>query len=224
MNKSIISLFSGVAIGSWITYAIIKDYYTKRSNDEIATMREHYINKMLAMENKHKKEEEVQTDSEELSTKTSMDLESFRKDESTYRDYTSLYTPKPDKEEAPKVKETLSEDIFLPEEEGSEPEEDDYSDYIPTYPREGPADGLQSITPEQFNNEYPWWDKITLLYYWEDETILTESEEIMADLDIEFIRKSIGEYEQDVAYIRDESKNIDYEVHRMDGHFTDVAG
>lgn len=81
------------------------------------------------------------------------------------------------------------------------------------HPTEGLEDKPYSITPEEFTilNGF---DKVTLTYYEEDETLVNESEESV-ELSIVGFDKDIsafGEYENDVAYIRNERVSTDYEI------------
>ena len=77
-----------------------------------------------------------------------------------------------------------------------------------------PGDDIYVITSEQFTKERYGFDKVTL-YWWELERIL--SEEDYDILDVPEILGSrweqhIGEEEQDVVYVRNESLETDYEV------------
>lgn len=77
------------------------------------------------------------------------------------------------------------------------------------------ADGpiIDSISPDEFADNLVY-DKVTLTYF-SDGTMINEDEDYVVDYarfvgdDIE---KKFGEYEEDVAYIRNKNFGIDYEV------------
>lgn len=77
------------------------------------------------------------------------------------------------------------------------------------------ADGpiIDSISPDEFADNLVY-DKVTLTYF-SDGTMINEEEDFVVDYaryvgdDIE---KKFGEYEEDVAYIRNKNFGIDYEV------------
>ena len=90
------------------------------------------------------------------------------------------------------------------------------------YPREGLADYAYVITPDQFVNECPFFDKITLEYFKDGILADALTEEIIEDIDSCIGKKSLekfGEYEENVVYVRNEKRNSDYEVIHQDRPF-----
>ena len=71
------------------------------------------------------------------------------------------------------------------------------------------------ITPDQFVNEKRYYEKLTLLYYEDDETLTNEIDDRIEDIDTSIGAESIdhfGEWEPDVVYVRNDRIGIDYEV------------
>lgn len=104
-------------------------------------------------------------------------------------------------------------------------EEDEYEKTVDTTP---PKEGLSdpyTITPDQFVNEQPFFDKITLEYY-DDDVLCTEiTDEIVTDISGEVGLESLtkfGEYEEDVVYVRNEKRSTDYEIIRQHRKFADI--
>ena len=74
---------------------------------------------------------------------------------------------------------------------------------------------IYSISPEQFTNEEPYYDKITLEYYTDGILCEALSEEIITDIPSAIGKDALnkfGEYEEDVVYVRNDKRGIDYEV------------
>ncbi len=92
----------------------------------------------------------------------------------------------------------------------------DYEDVVDsTPPSEGLADEPYTISPEDFVNDKPFFDKITLEYFTDDVLSNAISEEIVTDISGTIGRESLnkfGEYEEDVVYVRNEKLSTDYEV------------
>lgn len=80
-----------------------------------------------------------------------------------------------------------------------------------------------TITPEEFSimNGY---SKVTLMYYEDDQVIVGEDEE---EVNEELIGPTaiddIGEYEEDVVYVRNDNISTDYEVLLVHASFREVA-
>lgn len=93
--------------------------------------------------------------------------------------------------------------------------------YSSPYPfeQDHPSDGIASdpytITADQFVNEKRNYEKTTLLYFEGNGVLCEDSERIIEDIDSSIGRENLdkfGEFEEDVAYIRNERLGIDYEV------------
>lgn len=102
---------------------------------------------------------------------------------------------------------------------------EDKEEVINTTP--DPKGKIYTITPEAFINEQPFYDKITLEYY--DDDILAEalSEEIITDINAAIGKDALtkfGEYEEDVVYVRNDKRGIDYEVILQHRPFAQIPG
>ena len=94
--------------------------------------------------------------------------------------------------------------------------------FVEDHPDDGIQDRPYSITPDQFTNEKRNYEKITM-YYFEGNDVLTDDMERMTeDINSSIGRENLdkfGEFEEDVAYIRNERLGIDYEVIRQHSTF-----
>lgn len=81
-------------------------------------------------------------------------------------------------------------------------------------PSEGNSDVPYSIRPYIFTNTNRHYDKCSLIWYAIDDVLATEEHERIIDFAIvgEDWRSHVGEFEEDVAYIRNESIAVDYEI------------
>lgn len=92
------------------------------------------------------------------------------------------------------------------------------------YPSEGYAEKPYGISSEDFLLTRKEFDKTTLLYYEDDDTLSTEDGDIIKD--IAYILgtdwgKEVGKYEDKIAYIRNEMAGTDYEVICESKRYTD---
>lgn len=95
-----------------------------------------------------------------------------------------------------------------------EPEDDEGPDMDGEAPVEYP-DEPYVITPNQFVHEKRYYDKITLLYYEGDGTLISETDDYVEDINSAIGEESLnrfGEWEQDAVYVRNDKLSIDYEV------------
>lgn len=70
------------------------------------------------------------------------------------------------------------------------------------------------ISPEAFSNEHNDFAKLTMVYYDENEVLLSEEEEevdIDSTVGYDFVNH-IGEYEKDACFVRNEALGNDYEI------------
>ena len=92
------------------------------------------------------------------------------------------------------------------------------------FPSEGYAERPYGISSEDFLVTRKEFDKTTLLYYKGDDTLATEDGDIIKD--IAYIlgtdwTDSVGKYEDNIAYVRNEKASTDYEVICEDKRYTD---
>lgn len=121
---------------------------------------------------------------------------------------------------APEIPDLGFDDDIPDREELKEPLGNDYKQIIDNlnnnkYSYNKATDGpiIDSITPDEFADNLVY-DKVTLTYF-SDGTMINEEEDYVVDYARyvgEDIEKRFGEYEEDVAYIRNKNFGIDYEV------------
>ena len=95
-----------------------------------------------------------------------------------------------------------------------EPEDNEEPDMDGEAPVEYP-DEPYVITPNQFVHEKRYYDKVTLLYYEGDGTLVSETDDYVEDINSAIGEESLshfGEWEQDAVYVRNDKLSIDYEV------------
>lgn len=104
--------------------------------------------------------------------------------------------------------------------------EDDYSDYYvdEEIPNEGPSDVPYSISPSEYANTNLYFDKDELYYYAVDDVLVDDNENPIDDINGlvgDGFKVAIGEYEDNVAYIRNESISTDYCIISLNKQFFD---
>lgn len=80
------------------------------------------------------------------------------------------------------------------------------------------------ISPEQFG-EYEDYEQISLTYY-ADQVLVDENDDIIEDVDDVVGEESLshfGEYEDDSVFVRNDSRNCDYEILLDERFYSDVA-
>lgn len=85
-------------------------------------------------------------------------------------------------------------------------------------PKENLAESPYVITPYQFVNEEPYFDKVTLEYFEDDILANAISEEIIEDVDAAIGRDTLTNFEKyateddEAVYVRNERRSTDYEI------------
>ena len=84
------------------------------------------------------------------------------------------------------------------------------------------------ITTEQFSEERPEYDKLTISYYEDDDTLADENEDPIAD-PVSLIGDALenfgeGSDDPQVVYVRNERISIDYEVIRLSKSYASTVG
>lgn len=109
------------------------------------------------------------------------------------------------------------------EEDSEELDEEEKWESERIFPEEE-SDIPYSITPNQFVNEKGYYDKVSVYYYDEDDVYCYENEETInnpSDLFGENI--SFGEFEEDVAYIRNDKLSVDFEILRQHASYSEMT-
>lgn len=106
---------------------------------------------------------------------------------------------------------------YVSGEEESEQEEEETEEEEPDSPRIFPeelSDEPYSITPQQFVVERDYYEKVTVLYFNEDNTFVEEMNREIITNPTDLFGDSIqfGEFEEDVAYIRNDRISTDFEI------------
>lgn len=180
--KTVLIFLGGVVVGGAAGVLATRSYFRDKAQTEIDETREYYRGQLRDFE-------------EEM---------------------TAPYIPELDLDDIPDKEEDTDDKV----EEVKEPMGNDYKAIIDnlnrgTYSYDKAADGpiIDSISPDEFADNLVY-DKVTFTYF-ADGTMINEDEEYVVDYarfvgdDIE---KKFGEYEEDVAYIRNKNFGIDYEV------------
>lgn len=190
---------SGAVSGVLIT----KGYFEKRTNEEVESVKKS-LRTMIHLP-RPEKEEKTEND---ISVKRPTDP---RKAEvvvnySGYSKVVQEYTA--DEDEDPAESESPSDDI---------PE--DVENYLDgKRDSETPRREPRLIKYEDFG-ELPYYDKITLLYYMDDEVVTTEDDEIIPNpeelLGDALTKFGFNKNDERVIFVRNEKRNTDYEVDKV---------
>ena len=199
----------GFVGGAVATYIVVRDEFERISDEEIESVKEVYKN-MAASKEKAKGNEEQKeaykkmVDQNGYNYNQSIDhVEDVRED--------VLEKHKKETEATEMVRHNVFEDI----EEDAEDEQKE-SEEPQTYNRElSEKKKPYSITPEEYLHDKREYDKITLEYYNDGFLVEEVSGDIVNDISTAIGYESLdkfGEYEEDVAYVRNEAFETDYMI------------
>lgn len=193
MWKYLLIFAGGAIIGSASTYLITKKKYENQAQKEIEEVRNIYFDKCRRINSINKLNEEK----DRLKT-------AINNGQSIAAQY------KPDIDEEPDESADISED----EDDEEDYENEDQWEREKINPVEHPGDPY-TITPHDFAYTNRHYDKITLLYYPSQEVLINELEGMEEDVDSTIGEDSLakfGEFDENVAYVRNDRLGIDYEV------------
>ena len=191
MYKAIIFI-GGVAVGSFVTWRLLKEKYIRQTQEEINEVREHY--------RKKKESEEVTVDSNgatETNEKPDLIAYAAKLTKNGYIDYTN---PKSLVKATGDMVDTVAQ---KDNEESSDPVILNDPSYQPPY----------IISPDDFatDDEYT----IVNLNYYIDGILTDEDDNIVENVDdvvgLENLNH-MGEYEHDALHIRNENYKCEYEI------------
>lgn len=195
MNKKLLNILVftvGAAVGSAVTWKLVKNKYEQIANEEIASVKEEYADLLGRMKTKLQ---------EDCSCKNSTDAENdiYTDDygQAEYDELASIYRS------SDEDKEDDEEDS----EEGGKWDLDE--DEVPY------MNAPYVITPDDFSSSPPGYNAQPLNYF--ADGVLADDWGVVLDLDETIGEDSVehfGEYVDDVVYVRDERLEIDYEVTR----------
>lgn len=227
MAKGIGYFISGAVTGAVATYVIMKskqETVRKEAQKEIDLIKKDYTWKKVT--------DDVDSDDDE-SSKEDEEEEDHRQVYNYAARSEKMRKAHRERDEERKIFRSVMNQDYLNDliDEGEEDEEDDdddiYSDSDPypdgrpdsgaddvLHPSEGSHDRPFSISADLFANTCNHFDKCTLIWYSVDDVLTDESNERIVDFGIvgHDWRKHVGEYEKDVAYIRNEAISVDYEI------------
>lgn len=188
MNKLyfVASFVLGAAIGSFVTWNVVKDTYQKLAQEEIEDIRQYYKEKLDALEPK-KVSNEVPKNTHEKP-----DIREFAAriiGENGYKNYSNT---------------SIKPDPVLNEEEEPEQKENEVVEHDPNKP--------YVVSPEEFGEKG--YTVISLSYY-ADGVLADEDDHVVEDVDAVIGYESLehfGEYENDSVHVRNDRLRCDYEI------------
>ena len=199
MNQRFINVIAfavGAAVGSLVTWKVVKDKYERIVQEEIASVKETWAR--MARENSDESDGESEDDSEDDGEDDEDEPEDDEEDE--------------DFDESDYIQYNKLAGSYKHDGEG---EGDDEVPYI---------NGPYLITPEEFGNGVGSEHELHSITYYSD-GVLADDWDVILDLDDTIGEESIehfGDHVDDVIHVRNERLQADYEVVRDDRTYTDV--
>lgn len=195
----------GAAIGSAVTWKVIKTKYEQIAQEDIDSVKEEYSSLMVKMKKK------LQEDSTYVDPQDSDDNIDEAEDEEYYPDDNERDFTEQEKEQIEYYKLTSKYRHGDGDEDDENYKEGDEgnSDEVPY------INGPYVISPEEFSSSPPGYNAQPLDYF--ADGILADSWGVILDLDDTIGEDAIehfGDYIDDIVYIRNERTEIDYEVTR----------
>lgn len=188
MNKLyfVASFVLGAAIGSFVTWTVVKDTYQKLAQEEIEDIRQYYKEKLDALEPK------TVTNEVPKNTHEKPDIREFAAriiGENGYKNYSNT---------------SIKPDPVLDDEEEPEQKENEVVEHDPNKP--------YVVSPEEFGEKG--YTVISLSYY-ADGVLADEDDHVVEDVDAVIGYESLehfGEYENDSVHVRNDRLRCDYEI------------
>lgn len=219
MNKKLFGVIMfavGAAVGSAVTWKLVKTKYEQIANEEIQSVKEEYTDLMVKMKKKLyesatyvEPEDSVEAASEEDDADYPDDDDrDFTEKEKQQIEYYKLTS---------KYRDGNTDNDAEDDENGEEGDEgeDDEVPYI---------NGPYVITPEDFSCSPPGYNAQTLDYF--SDGVLADDWGVKLDVDETIGEENVdrfGEYVDDILYIRNERTEIDYEVTRDPRTYDEVV-
>lgn len=209
MKYRILSYICGAVAGSVGTYFVMRRRMEQKIEAEVEAFKKEYSEKHNVIGKIIEKEE----------TEAGINFTAqINKDEVAERIVELNKKKKQDIMAARDISQRMNYNAFSkpPKEEDVDTGDEEYEDMVQDdHPKEGPAEKPYTITPDQFINDCPFYDKITLEYFEDGVLANALTEEIIEDIDGAIGFKSLekfGEFEEDVVFVRNEQDSSDYEV------------
>lgn len=212
MNKTLCNILlvaTGAAIGSLMTWKVVKTKYSRIAQEEIDSVKEEY-KRVMDLQRKevelYRKTSSVsQNGSKEETDDDERDYTPSEQEQSEYRKFISKYHRTDDAAD----KEYYIEGVDEPEEVDYGKEGDEGSEDLVQF-----VNGPYVISPEEFGDE-PSFSSQPLDYF--ADGVLADGWGVELDLDETIGEDAVnhfGEYVDDIVYVRNERTEIDYEVTR----------
>lgn len=198
--KTILAFLIGAAIGAAVTRQAFKDKYEALAEEEIEAMREYYAESDLEGMTDDDYEKHVKEYTEVFDgAGTTIKNIAYRKPNTARTSYNK-----------PPLLSVVASDAA-----GDEPKSID-------------PDKPYVITIEDFMNNCQDFDKASLTYYNEDDTLADEQEEAITDVymtvgDDALLRFGDGSDDPDMVYVRNERLGSDYEVLRVNKSYQETV-
>ena len=195
---SALYVLCGAVLGSGVTYIIVRDKFEKIAQEEIDSVKAHY---------KKKNAELVEAVTELKPENQDPIFDSTADDGKAVADALKIVVENEYVSKSSIDMESLKEHFPL----AKSTRED--------------AHRPQVITYEQFAEEKPHFDKVTLTYYMEDDTLTNESEEVIPDPNSCVGTDALGDLDEEnmSIYVRNNATSTDYEVVASIGAYSEVV-
>jgi len=186
MIKNFMIFVSGAALGSLVTWQIVKTKYEQIAQEEIDSVKEVYSKRRAESEDVEKENSDVAREKAEEAKKKPSVMEYAAKIKE--HDYTNYSNPDALNEEAESEKENEEEE-------------------------ETSVDRPYVISPDEFDSKDDY-DTVSLTYY-SDKIVADRDDEIVEDVEEIIGFESLnhfGEFEDDSVFVRNDRLKIDYEI------------
>lgn len=215
--KGLLLFLAGGAIGSLVTTIVLKREY-RRLEQEFTQERLEFMRDNKRAEKAPKEPTEasgedksVEDKKERQETEKITDLDKVRYNKIA-RNYRTVRT---------------GDGIEYPVAEDDEIEERDRHERL-SLETVDTGDGPYVITLEQFQEEMDHYDKSTIYYYEDDDTLTDEGEEVITDVtatigDDALDNFGCGSEDPEVVYVRNDKMGIDYEVIRLSKSYAETV-
>jgi hypothetical protein len=206
-----IGIALGFAVGFRIAERRLKTKYEKLAEEEISRMREHYVKKAVAAQNKPPIDQVIVEERHETR------FPPFTEAEQKAIDEVNAKYPADEEEESTVVEETTQVNVFEADEEWNYPYEIAHrTKHVPYI-----------IHIDEFRANEPEHDQTTYTYYEEDDVMADTRDTTVDDMDAVIGLGNLGRWghgsqDPNVVYVRNEELGLDVEIVRDPGSHSDT--
>ena len=195
-NTRIITTFiGGAALGALISFALLKEKYEAQAEEEIKAMKDYYQKEMEAIDDDYEKELNNLVDIMDGKDKLN------KKEMDTYVDYVKKFNPG-------ELVEEKDYNAPYPIDDEEIMEAPDVNDILYEEPF--------LITKESYEEDYDHFDKISVIYYDEDDVVADDRGEVISNIEevigLEFVDAFGDEDDPNVVHVRNGRLGSDYEI------------